>query len=664
MRFLLVCAATETARIEGISAAGATRTLMAHTPAADAELLAYGQPALAPVVPVSPDGCPTPAIVTRAVREWTDFPLLVCDAGLAAPTGAPTVSLGNRPGGDIRDPEPVSNAHAVYECGVELGRSLTDDHLVVGESIPGGTTTALGVLTALGEPHSTSSSLPENPQSLKERVVEAGLRASDLEPGDCAGDPIRAVERMGDPMLAAVAGLAVGALDRGRGSRSPAAPSRLRRRRWFDTPVSTRRSNSRPPRSWPQTPPQTWSGRRPRSTSTAPSPTLDSQRATTSPSTTTGRASRRRVLAWAGRSRWLQNGAFRWPTSATESSRATTDWWVRMDPEAVRATGRVPHGSSDDPDVLDFSANTNPLVPSGVREVYAAALERARTYPQEPPAECREAAAAYVGCDASQVVPTPGGLAAIRLAIECTVSPGDSVLVPYPSFGEYAREVRLQGATVSHVPHDELLAADPMGHALAVCCTPNNPTGEAVDPACLREFAVRCRDAGTPLLVDEAFLGFTDHPSLAGEPGVVVARSLTKLFGLPGIRAGFAVAEGDLLDSLLAARRSWNMGTPALDVGAFCMRQTAFVAETRVRVASERDRMASALGEKFTVHPSDAPYLLLDVGDRDVTDLLEHALSHGIAIRDATTFRGLDSHVRVAVRLPDENDELLEVLDV
>ncbi|WP_276248361.1 nicotinate mononucleotide-dependent phosphoribosyltransferase CobT [Haladaptatus sp. YSMS36] len=215
MRFLLVCAATETARIEGISAAGATRTLMAHTPAADAELLAYGQPALAPVVPVSPDGCPTPAIVTRAVREWTDFPLLVCDAGLAAPTGAPTVSLGNRPGGDIRDPEPVSNAHVVYECGVELGRSLPDDHLVVGESIPGGTTTALGVLTALGEPHSTSSSLPENPQSLKERVVEAGLRASDLEPGDCAGDPIRAVERMGDPMLAAVAGLAVGALDRG-----------------------------------------------------------------------------------------------------------------------------------------------------------------------------------------------------------------------------------------------------------------------------------------------------------------------------------------------------------------------------------------------------------------------------------------------------------------
>ncbi|WP_336360969.1 nicotinate mononucleotide-dependent phosphoribosyltransferase CobT [Haladaptatus sp. ZSTT2] len=215
MRFVLACAATETAQIEGISAAGATRTLMAHTPPADAELIEYGEPTLAPVVPVSPDGCPTPAIVTRAVRECTDFPLLVVDAGLAAQTGAPTVDLGDRPGGDIRNRDPVPNAVAIYDRGVELGESLPDDHLVIGETIPGGTTTALGVLTALGEPHATSSSLPENPQSLKERVVEEGLTASNLAPGDCAEYPLEAVRQMGDPMLAAVSGIAVGALSRG-----------------------------------------------------------------------------------------------------------------------------------------------------------------------------------------------------------------------------------------------------------------------------------------------------------------------------------------------------------------------------------------------------------------------------------------------------------------
>jgi threonine-phosphate decarboxylase len=200
------------------------------------------------------------------------------------------------------------------------------------------------------------------------------------------------------------------------------------------------------------------------------------------------------------------------------------------------------------------------------------------------------------------------------------------------------------------VPHDELLETDPEPHALAILCNPNNPTGDAYDPDSLRAFARRCNEASTPLLVDEAFLGFTDLPSLAGELSVIVARSLTKLFGLPGIRAGFAVAEGSPRESLLTARRSWNMGTPALAVGAFCMRQTAFIEETRERVTNERERMTATLSEQFDVHPSDAPYLLLDVGDRDV------------AIRDATTFRSLDSHVRVAVRLPDENDELLAVL--
>ncbi|HET7322975.1 MAG TPA: threonine-phosphate decarboxylase [Halococcus sp.] len=334
-----------------------------------------------------------------------------------------------------------------------------------------------------------------------------------------------------------------------------------------------------------------------------------------------------------------------------------------MKRETVHHVGREPHGSSDEPAVLDFSANTNPCVPAGLREAYRAAFDSSRTYPDEPPMEYCERAAEYVGCDPEQVVPTPGGLAAIRLTIELAVEPGDSVLVSYPSFAEYAREVRLQGGEPSFVPQDRILGADPEGHALAIVCNPNNPTGNAYDTDRLEAFALRCRDAGTPLLVDEAFLGFTDQPSLAGTEGVVVARSLTKLFGLPGLRAGFAVATGEFNDALTVARRPWNVSAPALATGSFCMAQTEFVAETRERVRTERNRMANALSAKFDVYPSDGPFLLFDVGE-GVNDLRHRARDHGLALRDATTFRGLDSHIRVAVRLPEENDRLLEALDV
>jgi len=326
---------------------------------------------------------------------------------------------------------------------------------------------------------------------------------------------------------------------------------------------------------------------------------------------------------------------------------------------------RVRHGGADEPWLLDFSANVNPRKPEGVAGVYESALGAARSYPADDYSAFRAAAAEYAGCRATQVVPTPGGLAAIRLTVATTVDAGDAALVPYPSFGEYAREVRLQGGEPEFVPHSEVLDTDPSGFALAIVCTPNNPTGDAHAPDDLRAYARRCRDAGTPLLVDEAFLGFTQLDSLSGEPGVVVARSLTKLFGLPGLRAGFAVATGPHCERLETARPAWGLGTPAREVGVHCLGRTGFVRETRRRVREERARMRDRLASRFEVFPSDAPFLLLELdGSERVDGLLGTVRDHAIAVRDARTFRGLDRHVRVAVRLPAENDRLLDALGV
>jgi threonine-phosphate decarboxylase len=327
--------------------------------------------------------------------------------------------------------------------------------------------------------------------------------------------------------------------------------------------------------------------------------------------------------------------------------------------------GRVPHGGATDPLALDFSANTNPCTPDGVARVYDSALSAARSYPSDDYYEYRATAAEYVGCEATQVIPTGGGLGAIRLAIATAVGRDDEVLVPYPSFGEYAREIRLQGGEPAYVPYDEILETDPDDYALAVVCNPNNPTGNSYDADRLYAYADRCRDAGTPLLVDEAFIGFTEEPSLVGHEGVIVTRCLTKLFGLPGLRAGFAVAAGTYRDRLDTARQAWGLGTAASSVGAHCMKQEDFVSETRERVRNERARMRRRLAERFEVHPSDAPFLLLDAGSSEAVDgVLASAREHNIEVRDARTFCGLDQHVRVAVRLPYENDRLFDALDV
>ncbi|PHQ39953.1 TIGR00303 family protein, partial [Halorubrum persicum] len=225
----VVAGTTRTAAIDGISAAGADPDLRTHTPSADLEIVADGRPAPDSAVPVSPSGCPTPAVVTRAVRELVGFGFVGVDAGLAVPTatGAPVLDAGAAPGGDVRDSDPVPDAATIFESARALapraarGGEATasgddgDSELLVAETIPGGTTTALGVLTALGERPAVSSSLPANPLATKRAVVEEGLDASGLAAGDAAGDPLAALRLMGDPVLAAAAGLVVGAVERG-----------------------------------------------------------------------------------------------------------------------------------------------------------------------------------------------------------------------------------------------------------------------------------------------------------------------------------------------------------------------------------------------------------------------------------------------------------------
>lgn len=342
---------------------------------------------------------------------------------------------------------------------------------------------------------------------------------------------------------------------------------------------------------------------------------------------------------------------------------------VPVDPDAVRATERVPHGGESDRTLLDFSANTNPETPPGVAGVYESALETARRYPDDDYADFRAAAGSFLGVDADRIVPTAGGLAGIRLAMAVCLEPGDRVLLPAPSFGEYAREAQLQGAHSRFVPHDELLTVDDDQLAdcrLAVCCTPNNPTGELTTREEIAAFADRCAAVGTRLLVDEAFLGFTEEPSAAtlDRPDVIVARSLTKLFGLPGLRAGYLVASGECLEGLESARPAWSLGTPAAAVGAHCLRQESFVAETRTRVRTERRRVRSALETRFDVRPSAAPFLCLRVDNRAVETVIATARQRGVAVRDARTFRGLDAHIRVAIKDRQRNDRLVAALGV
>ncbi len=217
--FICTIATTETGKIPGLSAAGANPDFTDFTPPADAELLLLGKCKSIQGVPITPDGIPTPGLISMSALHLADIPTLVVNGGVKVKPQIPYVDLGGNSGRDIRSGNSVDNVEEVIERAKILGEQLakTADYLVIGESIPGGTTTALGVLSALGikAQGKVSSTLPENPHDLKAKVVETGLKAAGEKFGSLKRNPIKAISCLGDPMMAALTGLVIGGAKQG-----------------------------------------------------------------------------------------------------------------------------------------------------------------------------------------------------------------------------------------------------------------------------------------------------------------------------------------------------------------------------------------------------------------------------------------------------------------
>lgn len=289
--------------------------------------------------------------------------------------------------------------------------------------------------------------------------------------------------------------------------------------------------------------------------------------------------------------------------------------------------------------VVDFSANIHPLgPPPGVLEAARGAIAASHRYPSPDGEPLRSLLSARVG---AEVVLGNGATELLRAAlVGCR-----RVHVRAPSYLGYAE-------AAWPLPVVYGAQAEP-GDAIVVG-RPNNPDGHLPT---LDEVAA-LRRPGVRVVVDESFLGFTGEPSCVALDGVVVVTSLTKTFGIPGLRLGWATA----IDPRLLP--TWTVNSPALAAGLACL--DAWDWPRRVPLDAWRADLASALARSPRVVSvtGAANFLLLTLRAPDAPALRARALrDHGVLLRDASNFAGLDAHhVRVAVRTPPENARLLAAL--
>ncbi len=316
-------------------------------------------------------------------------------------------------------------------------------------------------------------------------------------------------------------------------------------------------------------------------------------------------------------------------------------------------------------EILDFSANINPRgLPARARERLerdAADSRLLSLYPDPTARRLREALSAKLGVPFETIVVGPGAealLAPILLAIGAR-----RAFIPIPAFSEYGRVCGQLG--IERVDESEAC------HVVFLN-NPHNPSGALVE-ACevLRRFE-DARVKGAAFLVDEAFIDYAPHASVvtdaAREPGLIVLRSLTKFYGCPALRVGYAVATPDTARRIGSLLPTWPVSQLALDALTEAVGDREYEEASRRENLIDREGLAESLRSLgFNVFPSAANYLLLELRpEMPLSSELRIRLvkNHRILIRNCDSYEGLATgcFIRVAVRSRAENERLVEVL--
>lgn len=296
----------------------------------------------------------------------------------------------------------------------------------------------------------------------------------------------------------------------------------------------------------------------------------------------------------------------------------------------------------------------------GVDEAVAAELERAWIYPAEAYSDLRESVAGWLGTSPDRIVPSHGIQALIATVAHAFLETGDAVVLTTPTYGLYATTCAAAGARVVEVPsrdlrHDaDALAAAAQEHdaRLLWLCDPNNPTGSLVTQD-EWEHLLAAVPARCAIVVDEAYVEYVDPTvrldrlrDVEEERPIVVMRTFSKIFGIAGLRLGYAVVGEALAELLDVVQEPFNVNRAALAAGRVSLEQAHLVDDRRRANAAGRERLAELLREAgATPYPSQANFLLVDVGVDDV-ELTEGLARRGFLVRAGSEF-GLGGFVRI-----------------
>lgn len=333
--------------------------------------------------------------------------------------------------------------------------------------------------------------------------------------------------------------------------------------------------------------------------------------------------------------------------------------------------------------VLDFSAPTNYLGPSSkALEAIQRAAKLVKFYPDPNPRELKKELAEYVGRIEPENIITGNGSIELIYMLPEFLAPDFEGIIPVPSFTEYEKAIlRVHGDPVFvKLPEDFSLNLSDVHEAIGektkivFVCNPHSPSGTLYKRETILSLVDLCHKNDIVVAVDENYIEFVDSnkditvaPYVEEFDNLFVIRSVTKFYGMPGVRFGYGVSSKKLVCALEEVRMPWNINSLAVFATMAALKDTEFIQQTKTSIKKEKAHLLEMLKEidDFRVFPSETNFLLIKILNNKTTStrLREEMAKKGILIRDCSTFVGLDeNYFRVTVKSTGENMKLVQTL--
>ena len=314
---------------------------------------------------------------------------------------------------------------------------------------------------------------------------------------------------------------------------------------------------------------------------------------------------------------------------------------------------------------IRLSANENPFGPSpAAMEAMRDAFAKAWRYPDEAQEGLAEMIARSHSVARDSVLLGNGSSEILKVCAAAFTGPSRKLVMASPTFEAIGSNARTAGAEVVSVPLDAAYAHDVAkmsavaGAGLIYICNPNNPTGSITPRAALHDLLASA-PATTAILVDEAYhhyAGSSDYesviPALASRPNLIVSRTFSKIYGMAGLRCGYAVGSRETIKAL-AAQQAWDsMNIMAIAAAQASLGDAQHVAGGRKRnAATKADVVASLKKLGYEIVPSETNFIMIDVR-RDVRPLLAAMRTHGVHV--GRLFPAMPHHMRVTIGRPEQ----------